>query len=262
MWNKIKQNQKWIITTIVIPLAIGYSNVISSYFLTKPPIQYVYSDSAKLDDFKIEEYFPLREGNYWVYECERKMQTPENGTEVIKEVYKIKMQVNRIYKNDAYKIIDLTGDIFNIDDERKNAQNSRFGLLVTSNKIYYLDNKKLLYLIECLKNKIVPIFRENEFNEPLFEFPLFNGQKIGKAEMILRNDLEYICNVSKAHDFYSKKENQQEVKSVYNMTYQSLSTNMEIKFIPSQGVVSKSQHHGGSVDDISIRLIEYNIDNK
>lgn len=256
-YSMSQDTKKLIIGSIIVPIVCALSSVFISEWFKGAPVQYVYSDKPSLEEFNINEYFPLKEGNRWEYKCDYTGQYEGNG--ITKGSCIFEMRVKKVYVTDNYKLIDMQGDIFSIGNTPENYKDARFGLLIFSNKIYYVVPKVIDELIDNIQNdKMDGMIKEPQI---LFEFPLFHGQKIGDVKQIFRHDLRYLTNVTKEHDFHTKKvgESIQETKSVYKISFVSNPEEYSMTFVPGLGITTKEYHHKGTKDDRKIVLTKYKL---
>lgn len=246
---------KWLITSVVVPILCASTGIYVAVLTLDKPVTYIYKEVSNLDSFVVTEYFPLEEGNYWIYSYTKKETLP-NSTKVEESSGTIKMMVDKVRKYDNCVLFEMKGDIISQDS------NKLFGYLVIANKVYYVGKSNLSQLIDSLENK-KPITYEFYLDIPLeFEFPMFEGQKYGDLSGMIRNDLKYVSNVNKENTFFSKIDNRLEENSVYTIIESYVGSDKQMTFVPYVGITSAQYHHRGTVSDYEVELLEYKVNTK
>ncbi|WAM36922.1 protease complex subunit PrcB family protein [Caldicellulosiruptor acetigenus] len=197
----------------------------------------------------IRNYLPLIKGNYWVYNY--KVREPSGKGQIVEKKGKIKMEVQDIHEAKDYTVVEMKGDILNLQP------NSRFGFLITSNKVYWLDEADLKNVLKNINKlqqykSLSKILGEGV--RLIFEFPLYQGQKFGGD--LKRNDMMYVWVVSRDGKFLGKGNKSFDK---FKLEYRELADTTTIRFVPGIGIVSVAYHHNGTVDDRIIELIDYKV---
>lgn len=207
------------------------------------------TNNAGSDTNYIKNYLPLTKGNYWVYNY--KVKEESGNGRIIEKKGKIKMEVQNIYEAKDYIVVEIKGDVLKVEG------NSYFGFLITSNKVYWLDE-------EILKGVLKNINKAQQFKSLskllgevgrlIFDFPLYHGKKFGGD--LKRKDMMYVWVVSKDGKFSGKGNN---VFEKFKLEYRELADITTIRFVPGIGIVSIVYHHNGTIDDRIVELIDYKV---
>lgn len=246
---------KWIVTSVIVPILCASVSIFIAMISLEKPVTYVYKEVSNLDMFVTTEYFPLQTGNYWKYSYNTKETIP-NSNEIKKTNGTLKMTVEKVHKYDNCELIELKGNIFSGNPDEL------YGILIITNKLYYISNDKLNELINSLDNKFNLTYEFFLDITTIFEFPLFNGQIYGDKDTLIRNDLKYAWNVSKSDGFLTEINNKLEENSVYTLKRSTNPDDELYTFIPYVGITSYEYHHHGTIEDIEMELLEYKVNVK
>jgi len=239
---KIIRNK--IVALIIGTLIIAIPAIVSAVISKEKPV--ITSD-----------YFPLAVGNRWVYKG-IVMDTIDRGRLIKKKIY-LTMSVDDVIKNKDMALYILTGDFKDSvlglredDEDIINTPSNKYGYLLVSNKIFYIQQDKLEKAIDCIKN--IGYLKDDMVRQKdlIFEFPLFKGQKFGETSQIAREDMRYFWHVDKVG--YYKKDSPE-----YQLIYNTLPDSTEIKFQPYLGILSYRYHHHGTKIEANLSLIDYKI---
>lgn len=195
----------------------------------------------ELENLKSMEYFPLKEGNTWTYQGQRKYREESKD---IEEKLDIEMRVDKVYKFKEYSLASMSGDIFSLE------KSGKFGIMNISNKIYYVPENVMKKIID---KKDEGVFLEAEdMNQIslLFEFPMFDGQRVGSLEQTMHPTDRYKDVVTK------KVENG---KTSYEVRFETGPDITTKTFIPYTGISKIQYHHKGTPDDFELNLKSSNL---
>lgn len=270
--NDLKHNKnktlikrlKWFISSIIIPIIVAY---IASGYFRKDNIEIIYHEVPNIEKFNAIDYFPLKKGNFWIYECTSKS---TDSTSIVRAYkYKYKTIVEDIVIRENYTLALMNNEFFDIEINEGNMKFSEqeFAYLIISNKIYLIDK-------DYIKNKDLNISKldttwylmkdnysaPNFFPELVFEFPLYDGQQFGRdLRSQLRDDFRYRPIVKKESSYLSKTENKIEEITVYKVIDATLGSDYYRIFMPYKGIIEESYEHHGTIDKFNHSLIETNV---
>ncbi|MBC9786122.1 hypothetical protein H1S01_16765 [Heliobacterium chlorum] len=167
------------------------------------------------------------------------------------------MEVKKIYtnKDKDYYIAEMKGNPLADFDQF----DERYGLLVVSSKVYYIDESDLDNMIQYTStNSMIPI-ELLERTDLMFEFPLYNGEKYGSVSTLTRTDFRYMWTVAKKDVIHQKENNEMKNVSLYEMKNITIGDSITITYIPNLGIISKEYKHNGTTNKQNIELYEYNV---
>jgi len=209
----------------------------------------------------------LAPGNQWVYEG-TVANAVVDSSEIIEKEVMLTMSVQDIVQNGDIILYIMNGhpsdaawalETEHIDEKIVRIPPTKYGYLVVSNKIFYIENSKLSQIIQSLRgngylgNNIV------SQNDLEFEFPLFKGQRFGEVSQIVRQDLRYFWYVNDRIDFHEPKTGLVRVVPEYQLIYNTLPGFVEINFRPYLGILSYKYSHHGTKSEVNISLSDYKI---
>jgi hypothetical protein len=161
------------------------------------------------------------------------------------------MKILDSFKNDHYSLFKVSGDIFTCEPD------AIFGLLVVSNKIYYVSPEHINELIDAaIRNEMID--QGNfKYGYELFEFPLSDGQHYGELIHPKRNDLMYSWMVS-CPDFYQlKKGDEFFPNKVFSIEKRTAPAYVEIRYIPFVGIAKYAYRHHGTINEYELNLLKF-----
>jgi hypothetical protein len=253
-------NIQWIITSVFVPIICASISAIVIIKITERPTTFIYREIPLVEKFDTLSYFPLKEGNYWIYSCKYKTtklvdEKKSPDTVIEKGIKKIKMTVDKVYDNGNYILFVLKGCPF----AGAEGENVRFGFLLVSNKIYLVyDELKILdKLIDATIKKETLLYSFYE-RIPLFlEFPLYDGQKYGDLSYLTRHDLAYLNLVEKIDAYSIRNNNRLETRSVFKITQSTIPADSIMTFVPYLGITKVYYQHHGTIDEYETNLEDY-----
>jgi len=249
--SKVRTGGKylWFVSSVLVPIITTVISAGVIYLGLLKPTAYVYKEVPVLDEFDILDYFPLEEGNYWDYKMDLEYQDVK-GIRTYSDT--VRMTVHGIYKKDYFTLIEMKGNPF---DGIKDLD-STFGYLIFSNNVYWL-NKIQLDRLKQSKEVLQLSFKNYEL---LFDFPLFEGQRYGNMSEWIANKYN---NVVEKSDYYIKQVGETvKTRPVYTIHLVTTPDKSRTIFVPYLGISSYEYHHNGTVNDIKVQLIDYNLKNE
>jgi|GEM_PF-2252188 len=198
------------------------------------------------------DYFPLAEGNYWVYQDRIEIQDPQGNFEVESKSIGEKVKVKRINQLRTLKVLstETRGD-FKI--AKMQEEGTPEGMIIF---FYIVDNKNgkiYSYSDEQIKT-ILPNSEEiNIEGSPEYIFPLQVGSKWGAPESLERKDKMYFYYAEKLEDITSPAGT---FKNCLKIVHHTLPDETIQWFCPNVGIVRLEYRHHGTIDNLVSELKE------
>lgn len=253
-------NIQWIIVSVFVPIICASISAIVIIKVTERPTTFIYREIPLVEKFDTLSYFPLKQGNYWIYSCNYKttklVDEKKSHDAVIEEgIKKIKMTVDKVYDGENYVLFVLKGCPF----AGAEGENVRFGFLLVSNKIYLVsDELKILdKLIDATIKKEMLLYSLYEMIPLFLEFPLYDGQKYGDISTLARPDLAYLNLVEKIDAYSIRNNNRLETRSVFQITQSTIPADFIMTFVPYLGITKVNYRHHGTIDEYETKLENY-----
>ena len=240
---------------IITLIAIGFASctVLSpKETVTTPESQPTTNQTQTLS---MQDYFPLHQGAYWVYEGPIRW-TKINSTEVVEETIRWKMEVVRVIQRGdvtGFEMLGAPSDLAWYDD---NKQRTSYAYILTGGKIYQMPVDTLQRLADESDTLYELVSETSEF----FNIPLMNGQKICATEQITRIDGIHCWYVSSFQDAEPLTINGVQISSPveeYMLTKMTGPDRSDIGFIPGIGISRYHYVHNGVIAEADLQLIEY-----
>lgn len=141
---------KYILTSLLLPIIIGSITAYITFKMDKPK-EYVVRESFNMDKFKTTEYFPLKVGNYWVYERDILYRDIDNNEKQLND--RVKKEIINHYNNQELDLFVLKGDPLADPFIKENPNEIVYGYIVVSNKVIKVNKDKIESIIEKVKDK-------------------------------------------------------------------------------------------------------------
>ncbi|PIW79824.1 MAG: hypothetical protein COZ98_05565 [Candidatus Omnitrophica bacterium CG_4_8_14_3_um_filter_43_15] len=199
-------------------------------------------------------YFPLAEGNYWVYEDQIEIQDPQGNFEVENKYIGEKVKVKRINQLRTLKVLstEIRGDfkIAKMQEEGTPEGTITFFYVVDNKngRIYSYSNEQIKMILP--DNNDVSIE-----GSPEYIFPLQVGSKWGDPESLERKDKMYFSYVEKLEDVTVPAGT---FKDCFKIIHYTLPDETIQWFCPNVGVVRLEYRHHGTITDLISELKEIN----
>ena len=94
--------------------------------------EYIYIDNSNLENFKVEEYFSLKVGNYWGYE--QNIEKVNEDEQVSVYTDKAKSEVIEEYFYNGMKLYVIKGNPFLMETSQIEAQSQKYGYFIAGDK--------------------------------------------------------------------------------------------------------------------------------
>jgi hypothetical protein len=203
----------------------------------------------------IQEYFPLKQGAYWVYEGNVKWTIP-NSAEVAEEEITWKMEVKRVFQRNSIVGYEMLGAPWDLAWYEEGKEPSEYGIIQAGGKFYRTSLETVWRLMDET-DVLRALVNENQI---FLDIPLISGKKFCDTFSISRADGMYCWTVGDA--IQADTANIKGVDSsatliefpIYNGTMPDHSM---IQFIPGVGISSYLYRHHGTISDVDVHLIEY-----
>ncbi len=202
-----------------------------------------------------QDFFPLSEGNYWIYSGKVKWTEPVN--EIKETSITWKMQITKRLKNGTYEIAILKGhpdDLCWYEPGQKPADY----LVVWKSQNYHLihvdkDLDKLISNESYLSSKVA------FYNLFLVE-PLKQDIEFGMEIDDKRPDHMYrwfVDNEEMTKPYKICGVDEQKAMKKYTLTYRTNPDHQIVDFVPSVGITRFIYVHHATVSEVDVRLVEF-----
>ena len=235
--------------------SIFVSALLLSCSPTKQPSTETSAQPALYPSLSIQEYFPLKDGAYWIYKGYVRWMVI-NSSEVAEKEIKWKMEVKRVVQRNDIFGYEMLGAPWNLAWYEQGKEPSEYGIIQAGGNFYRTSIEAVRRLVD-----------ESDFLDDLvneydifLEVPLIAEKKFCDIDSLTRPDGMYCWVVGDAI-----QENVTDIKGItssdtifefpiYNGTNPDHSI---MNFIPGVGISGYEYHHHGTVSDVEVRLIEY-----
>lgn len=200
-------------------------------------------------------YFPLAEGNYWVYEDRIEIQDPQGNFEVENKYIGEKVKVRRINQLRTLKVLstETRGDfkIAKMQEEGTPEGTITFFYIVDNKngRVYSYNNEQIKTILPNKKDV-------NIEGSPEYIFPLQIGSKWGDAESLKRTDNMYFFFVEKMEDLTVPAG---AFKNCFKIIQRTLPDETIQWFYLGVGIVRLEYRHHGSINNLVSELKEINL---
>lgn len=220
------------------------------------------TDYSSYDGFDILSYFPLQTGNYWDYAGTKEVAI--SGEKTVKVDINLCMKVisSQSWQNGEIQLFTMLGypaDALGFDlPEQATGTYSipveKYGLLLISRKVYFVDYDYITTLVKALDQSGIFLEDLEQQLELVLEFPLFDGQRFGDMEQLIRSDRKYFSYVTVKDDVTVKVS--AESDPVYEITFATSPSYSRTEFKPGVGITYYRYHHNGTVEDVELKLVK------
>lgn len=194
------------------------------------------------------EYFPLEEGNVWVYEG-RYDYTKDNSNVVADKTVTLRMEVLQVHKFEHLTVAVLRGWPF--DYVSTSGQSEITALLAVGNKLYHMTDSQAIDRA---------IREESAFNllsedDIFLEFPLSKGMRFGQIMQMGRSKPTYIWHVE--DEFDAATSFSRRSRRAYRVALRELPGHSVMVFQPHVGIIEYDYEHHGTVDKLHLELVRF-----
>ena len=238
------------ITLIIYIICILLSSCARSEEKSTPIVQPTVYPSPS-----IQEYFPLKQGAYWIYEGNVKWTIP-NSSDVTEKEITWKMEVVRVFqRNDivGYEMLGAPWDLAWYEDGKKPSE---YGIIQAGGKFY----RTSIDTVWRLFNEGDYLSALVEENQIFLDIPLLSGKKFCDTYSLTRADGMYCWVVGEASQLDTTNIigiNAEDVFFEYLISNRTMPDHSMYEFIPGIGISRYVYGHHGTVSEFDVRLVEY-----
>ena len=203
----------------------------------------------------IQEYFPLKQGAYWVYQGNVKWTTP-NSADVVEGEITWKMEVKQVFRRHNIVGYEMLGAPWDLAWYEKGKEPSRYGIIQAGGK-FYITSLDAIWRLSDETDDLRALVNENEI---FLDIPLIQGKKFCDTLSITREDSMYCWVVGDATqtDASSIKGIESSTTLMEFPVYMSTLPDFSmIQFIQGVGISRYVYSHHGTVSEVDVRLVEY-----
>jgi len=211
--------------------------------------------SGASPSLSIQEYFPLKNGAYWVYQGNVRW-TIANSSEVSEKEITWKMEVRRVIPRNDIVGYEMLGAPWDLAWYEEGQVPNEYGIIQAGGNFYRTSLDTVRRLLDE-KDSLKDLVGEYDI---FLDVPLIQGKKFCDLDSLIGANGMYCWvvgdvspeNISNIKDIASSDAVSE--FSIYNRTNPDHSI---IKFIPGVGISGYEYHHHGTISDVEVRLIEY-----
>lgn len=245
-------------------------------------IEYDYKETNNWNVKDSIEYMPLKKGNYWIYKgfyTSYSINLKKYYTKDVNVKFAIKEEIQNngislfIVNNFPQEIYPHIKDKFDVMDEEElnSSEPIEFddgdnvsGLLLVANKLFYIPYEELdtveKYINapnKLVNEQLVNPYPSLSYENLIFEFPMFKGQRFGDLNSITRGDLSHFWYVNEVREIATLNGDTYEKTQIFDLIYNTLPDQQTIVFRPYLGILSLSNKHNGTPEDLLLDLEEF-----
>ncbi|WP_227936023.1 hypothetical protein [Alkalihalobacillus deserti] len=274
-----KDNGKhiWITTiaSLISTALLVFATVYAARITTVETIEYTYKEIPFWDIELTTDYFPLKEGNRWIYEGEFVKYSPLRQ-DYVKGQVELEVNIEDVISKDGLHLFIFSNFITNVGLQLENhlefneyyekiiLEKNRTGLLLVANKIFLVNPKELEGAIDTferlgeVKDNVAVSFNMEKY-ELIMELPLFKGQRFGDMDSITRPDIGYFWYVNSVSEKMKLVNNTFQRIPTFELIQTYISGYERITFTPYQGIDSYDFRHSGGKGEVSLSLKSFEI---
>ena len=226
-------------------------------FLSRPTAAF-----SRADMGEVNEVFPLKKGNKWIYEGQVKW-IPAGKESVLQKEVRLEMVVaNVVDRGDIYAAI-LKGHPHDFVWYEEGVGCGDYLFVFLEGNYYFLEGERVVQAIARLQDE------KDDLNN-----------LVNKDELFLSKDLMYkdrdrgvdqaLSQQNRNYEWFLKSVRQIDLKDLrlkglassvlkvqYNLIFQTLPDDTTIEFVPGIGITQYKYIHHGAVAETDLRLIEF-----
>lgn len=202
----------------------------------------------------MQDYFPLRQGAYWIYEGQIRWTNPTEA-EIVEETIRWKMEVVRVIQRGNVVGFEMLGAPTDLAWYEEGKLRTSYAYILTGGKIYQMPIDTLDRMTDESDTLYDLVDETSEF----LSIPLMDGQKICPAELMTRTDWGYCWHVSALQGAEPITVNGVEMSSPkeYILSIMTGPDRSDIAFIPGIGISRYHYVHNGTVAEADVKLVDY-----
>lgn len=224
------------ILCLVFIMVFGFESTVPAGTLSSAPVQGA-------------DYFPLKVGNYWLYEGVTRW-APPGSSRVLQKKVTWKMEVTEIIQREFITAAVIKGhpqDLAN--GEKRNERGDYLIIAIGEDVFYFLEGLRVSEVLARLrddKDILSDLVYDDElfFRAPAQSPDILARLQQGSAGVRTYQDQDAVASESLAQ----KK---------YRLTFRSLPDITSIDFVPGIGITRYSYHHQGLFAEADLHLVEY-----
>jgi hypothetical protein len=203
----------------------------------------------------ILEYFPLKQGTYWIYQGTVKWTIP-NSADIAEEVITWKMEVKRVFQRNDIVGYEMLGAPWDLAWYEEGKEPSKYGIIQAGGKFYRTSLEAVWRLMDET-DVLRALVNENQI---FLDIPLIFGKKFCDTFSISRADGMYCWTVGDAIQADTANIKGVDASAaliefpIYNGT---MPDHSQIQFIPGIGISRYVYRHHGTISEVDVHLIEY-----
>jgi len=215
----------------------------------------ILSHASRVAAQQIRDFFPLSEGNYWIYSGKVKWTESVGGIRETPITWK--MQVTRRLKNGTYEVALIKGHPKDLCWYEPGQRPTDY-LIVWKAQNYYL-----IYIDKDLDRLIGDesyLSGRADFDSLFLVDPLKQGLEFGMEIDDKRSDHMYRWLVNNEEMTRLPKVrgiDEQKAMKKYTLAYRTNPDHQIVDFVPSVGITRFIYVHHGTVSEVDVRLIEF-----
>ena len=198
------------------------------------------------------DYFPLTEGNYWVYQDQIEIQDPQGEFEIENKYIGEMVKVKRVRQLRTLKVLSTENR-----DDFKIAKMQEEGTPEGIITFFYVVDNKNGWIYSYSNEQIKTILPDNKnvsiIGYPEYIIPLQVGSRWGDPESLNRKDNMYVFYVERLEDVTVPAGT---FKNCFKIVNYTLPDETIQWFCPNVGIVRLEYHHHGTVDNLVSELKE------
>lgn len=205
-----------------------------------------------------EPFFPLEQGNTWVYHGTVRWFDPEKEQPKSEEV-SITTKVERVYRKPEFAMAVVSGFPTDLDWSTGQVEPKPSLLIETQTHEIFLDPLPPDFDYAKLDKDASALGKFLSDDNLLFRWPLEKGMKFGDPDSVKRDDDHYCWVVAdrKKKDLGTIKGLPSQEADVFLLRYITNPDDTSIELAKGVGVLRYEYHHHGTVADTDLTLVEF-----
>jgi len=203
---------------------------------------------------QILEYFPLKQGAYWVYEGTIRYTIP-NSSDVAEKEISWKMEVTNVIQRNSIVGYEMLGAPWDLAWYEEDKQPSKYGIIQAGGKFYRTSFETIYRLLDD-NDALLALVDENQI---FLDIPLIAGKKFCDTLSLTRADGMYCWIVGDAslvtEEILGVSSSEPLVE--FPIFQGTMPDSSRFHFIPGVGISQYSYRHSGTVSEANVRLVEY-----
>ncbi len=202
------------------------------------------------------DYFPLKQGVYWIYQGTVKWTKP-NSSEVVEENITWKMEVTGVFQRNDIMGYEMSGAPWDLAWYQPGKERSMYWILQAGGKFYKVPLDRAAGLPTNGTGDLSSLLDDNNL---FLDTPLGTGKKFCDSVSLARPDNMYCWVVGDTQPFVASGVNGVDPSrnlQEYAISNQTMPDISAIYFVPGVGISGYAYIHHGTVSEVDVHLIEY-----